>query len=84
MAYTSDNKSCKLQESLPQESLGDFSYKKVDLETPDEELGISGPPLTSPHVQSLSSLCPPFPNSEPTNLDEKESGSSKFYFIVYI
>ncbi|XP_063588184.1 NK1 transcription factor-related protein 1-like isoform X1 [Penaeus indicus] len=39
--------------------------------------GSSGPPLTSPHVQQLSSLCPPFPEAHLTSLSGPKDDSDK-------
>ncbi|XP_064109444.1 homeobox protein Nkx-2.4-like isoform X1 [Macrobrachium nipponense] len=39
--------------------------------------GISGPPLTSTHVQQLSSLCPPFPEAHLTTLSGSKDDVDK-------
>ncbi|KAK7005571.1 hypothetical protein SK128_005833, partial [Halocaridina rubra] len=39
--------------------------------------GLSGPPLTSTHVQQLSSLCPPFPEAQITTLSGSKDDQEK-------
>ena len=45
-----------------------------------------GPPMTSTHVQQLSSLCPPFPEAHLTSLSgvKDDDSKSKFYFFSLI
>ena len=49
------------------------------------QIGPGGPPLTSTHVQQLSSLCPPFPEAHLTSLNspKEDPDKSKYIFLYF-